>query len=131
MESEVWQLTGSVAAILLIIGLIHSLGLSKLTATLSETDVEEYVRLAPGGSPPRRIVVDDAGECALAEVQGERVFLVRRHGAAYLAVPLSCEDEAVRTDTALTITSGGTGTALQLGEQVQLWERIVRASIAR
>lgn len=118
------QLGGSVAAVLLLTGLAHVLGLGGDVRLRDEATARRLAGNAIAGFEPVALALDRAGIGALLRDADDRVMLLRRHGV-HFAARLLDSHTGVRLDrNFLTFSTGdrrfGTVT-LDLGAKAQEW----------
>lgn len=115
-----WMLlVGSLAAVLALAGIAHWLSLGG-DARLDQETAENLV--AEQGFIATETVLDRAGMAALARDAQDRVMLVRRHGAHFVAHPVANASTARLDHRFLTL---GT-TTLDLGENAGIWAAHLR-----
>lgn len=115
-----WMLlVGSLAAVLALAGIAHWLGLGG-DARLDQQEADDLV--AEQGFDAIETVLDRAGMAALARDAHDRVMLVRRHGAHFVALPVADASTARLDHRFLTLGK----TTLDLGEKAGIWAAHLR-----
>lgn len=112
-------LGGSLVAVLALAGIAHWLGLGGDVRLDAET-VDDLV--SEQGFVATETVLDRAGMAALARDDANRVMLVRRHGAHFVAHPVA-DASAARLDHRF-LTLGKT--TLDLGDNAGIWAAHLR-----
>lgn len=129
MPFIVIQLVGSVAAILLVTLLAVKLGLGGDVRLKGEDEARELAALSVPGFTASAIVLDRAGIGALLRDSQDRVLLLRRHGAQFVARLLGSHAFARLDRNFLTIGTGEPTfgqVTLDLGDQAQVWAASLR-----
>jgi hypothetical protein len=112
-------LVGSLAAVLALAGIAHWMGLGG-DERLDQETAEDLV--AEQGFVATETVLDRAGMAALARDADDRVMLVRRHGAHFVALPVANASTARLDHRFLTLGR----TTLDLGEKAGIWAAHLR-----
>lgn len=113
------MLAGSLAAVLVLAGIAHWLGLGG-DARLTAGTVDDLI--AEQGFNTVETVLDRAGMAALARDDQGRVMLVRRHGTHFVAHPVADASVARLDHRFLTLGK----TTLDLGEAAGVWAARLR-----
>ena len=126
---QLFQIGGSVIAILALAFACARLGLGKDVRIASEAEAMRLAREALCGFEPVDLVLDRAGIGALLRDAQGRVMLLRRHGAHFAARLLDNHADARLDRNFLTLGTGEVRfgqITLDLGEKAQSWASSLR-----
>ena len=112
-------LLGSLVAVLMLAGIAHLLGLGG-DARIDEGEARELA--AAQDFDVDDIALDRAGLAALVRDGTNRFMLIRRHGAHFVALPLTSKTEARLDHRFLSLGK----VTLDLGDQAGIWAASLR-----
>lgn len=127
--SFVWQIIGSLVAILLLAWLAQRLGLGGDARIRGEEEARRLADEALCGFEPVEIALDKAGMGALCRDGAGRVLLLRRHGSHFAARLLDSHAHARLDRGLLTLATGDRrfgGVTFDLGDQAPAWAASLR-----
>jgi hypothetical protein len=120
MMGELVQFAASLAAVTLLVAVVHLAGFSRPARLADEQEARELARLAPGGFVAQRIALDQNGHGAIIADAAGRLLLLRAHGGQF--VPESVERADISAEGGkLLIRHGGQITSLCLGVEAARW----------
>ncbi len=130
MDSQLLQLIGSLAAILVVTAIAWALKLGRTPAIADEDRAKALAREADSAFEPVSAHVSSDGTAAIIADATGRIMVLRRHGAQFAARVLGPGAHAERADSVLTVNPADRRfgpVTLHLGDEAQAWESRINA----
>lgn len=129
MAGLVWQIAGSLVAVILLIALVAFLGFGRRETALDPLEACEIADHALGGFLDARVHIDASGQRALLSAPGGKLAIVAEHGARHLAIALDSSWSAHAEAGTLRLASlhESRSITLELGADARTWSERINA----